>query len=928
MANPREINKLSLFLQGPGGIGKSKLLEECIKQAAPDSERYAVASRVYDLYETTNRDLTHLIELMTSDIFSAAQLGETYFQTYYASKKAYDDARNSPDASPQGIELKRQELIKAFREGLKLIAETKPVVLAFDTFEHIQNTPSGEWLLGQNPEGLRIPGVICLFASRTPLSTNSSNSSHIDYQVVGKLEDEEAKTFLQQYIERQERNKPHLPDDKDIKILNRLAGGNPLILTLALESGLGANKAADLTDEDFERACIEWANPHSQVIQTIDRKQIDHPFRQALMCAAFLNRRFNSNFIVRLKKTGYIDEPFNGDLFIEDPPAFFIKSRTNSGESQLHDIVAEWIRKYYLLEFFGNSEERVKGFYRNVLKWHDELINEEADVTKKNALRVEKLAYLLVLEAQADSFTSSPGLSKEFLKIVSPSIEEGRNLISEYQSLKSSGLNRLILNEFIENGSLRNGILDAFTFENQFLFLSLLGNIGRGSYLLEEAQVVWNEAINVANASGNPRLQAEGLFGLSGSLWQRDKKLALQKLDYVLNICLKNDAAYKMLPAIHHRIGFINRQKQDIETAIASYKEARKQCLTITPSDQTLLATIENDLGYASYLRGYRKQGITYVKRGKDVREVLLSKLDNSERQMDVGRSYNTLGELSRYEGAFLEAINYYNQSLQIFETLGSYEWQVKALTGRGEANRLRALQLKEKERQSFMDSARGDIRASINLCEKYSIIHEYPTTYRRQGRLIHDEANQKILGNSNEALKLLDEAQVWFEKGERFALETGNDLEELHCLKELAFLADDRATILQSSDPKLSEAIRLFEKKINENPPVFELPIFVSLLAIENGAFHYSTGDFDSALNLYKKGFIALASDPGYGSSCCEQYIPHLKRQILNLPPDLANNWCHSFIHEWRKRDEGSNLIPDDLHPDFSMWCEDQVVF
>ena len=91
-----------------------------------------------------------------------------------------------------------------------------------------------------------------------------------------------------------------------------------------------------------------------------------------------------------------------------------------------------------------------------------------------------------------------------------------------------------------------------------------------------------------------------------------------------------------------------------------------------------------------------------------------------------MGLSFNTLGQIKRFDGDLSAATGAYSEALEIFRKENAFIWQIRALHSRGEAHRRIATILYEQERnkarKEFEELARKDINECINLCIQHNI--------------------------------------------------------------------------------------------------------------------------------------------------------------------------------------------------------------
>ncbi len=381
------------------------------------------------------------------------------------------------------------------------------------------------------------------------------------------------------------------------------------------------------------------------------------------------------------------------------------------------------------------------------------------------------------------------------------------------------------------------------------------------------------------------------------------------------------------------------------------------------------MPTILNDMGYALSLTGKYKRGQARIEMAARFREenrdelakeiaAIVEKQAQAENREDerrlaqqkdileaqlyeatraLGTSYNTWGELFRYQGILDRATGYYAEALGIFKKLNAYYWQVMALSARGEAHRQLASNLYAQERQESSRHYDGlafkDIESSLTLCQDYGFVEISARGYRRMGRLLHDRFFRT--DDPDKQDRWLAESLTFLNKGLQAARDRNDVLEELEILAEIAFLGDDHARIYKDRHPGKSLPIkkrkeieknhvgrlrRGIKKHKEDEQVVYHFRVFENLLKLEDAALKYESDDYDKALKGYLDSFTGLAQDLGYGSARCHRHFNHLLECIRRLPDNESRKqWCKQFISRWEESvtDQDKSQTVAAAHPD-----------
>ena len=481
-----------------------------------------------------------------------------------------------------------------------------------------------------------------------------------------------------------------------------------------------------------------------------------------------------------------------------------------------------------------------------------------------------------------------------------------------------------------------------------------------------QAKAYYQEILALGEQNREYDWQLNAYFGLHNSTWQYDAQTSLQSY---LKPALEISEKYreKRLPQAQYEMGFVYRQMQNIDKAIEWYRQALESAIN-NEAGKPRKATILNDLGFAYTHNGeykiaeininaalqLRQQHLEEIQqqiedinsqlkslkepKQKDELHYQLTRLElkESDAKWRVGMAFNTMGEISRYQGKLEKAVYYYSEALDIFEEVDQYRWQAKALVARGEARRRMALESEKwhapTASKRYQKESLDDLEKGLYLCEKFRLVDERDTANRRMGRWLHDSASRLKSEDKDLAVKLLNEARRYFEQGLKFAKDSEDVLEELENLTEIAFLVDDLVEVagisselqIEEYQEDIKQLSDTLEKYRNDSTRIYQFEVFENLLRLEKGAFAFVQGKYDESLQFYLEGYKGLASDLGYGSARYQVHFGHLTGQIERLPDiELAKSWCDKFIEVWRNTTvNGSSQTLAQIHPDLVEWC------
>ncbi len=876
-----------LFIHGAGGIGKTWLLQKMMIMPEANQPDLLVAGELIDMYSTAN----HSVEGVQERIIAVLEniLGYQVFKKFRQSHSELQK-RVENGFHDEMLSGMRENLERDFIADCQKISEKKRVVLFFDTFERVQRDQVGFWALTKLIYSL--PNFYFVVASREEWKGNTVVHS----VALDEFTSEEAIAYFE--------TKKLTVSGSDGEVLNMIhqkANGHPLLIELALGWLSGdllesRDRLGELSSQDFEKALMAPLQEMGQGL--FGSPPLDEAVYQTILFMAHFNRRFSTSLLELFMEEKAIKiEDFRPKDILEklEEKYFFVKTRPD-GFIQLHDEMERLVNEYLWPDFdkFGDLRRELA---RIACQWYDSQIEQEKKNTNLLAdLKAEQLVYWIDVD-----------------------VEKADALLNDYSETFSFTLNNLLVVE------IKPEKIKKIPIEYRYRFAVDLGQRARRIYSYERGQQYWDIAINTAQQDKNTNQLIDAFLGLHNCTYQLDLKQSLKLLtEKVLPL---SEGNVSRRAKIYYELGFTYSGLQDVDNAIKWYSQAKEAASKFL--DREIMPTVLNDMGYAYVMKGDYKRAGYFVKEALNLRRAWLKEIvENSsknatersiqEAHVRVGMSYNTLGQIKRFDGDLSAATGAYSEALDIFKIENNFLWQIRALYSRGEAHRRIAATLHEQERKEaqkkFEDFALSDLTRSINLCNQYGIHAEKDTAYRRMGRLIHDQALRVVDGNFKKRLDLLGESQGYFEKALQIAVETNDVLEELENLTELAFLEDDRLDAIQRKKKHLSEKDKTNSRKVIDGLAkrlnkykdislgIAQIDVFQHLHLLEEGAYYYIVKDYETALEYYLKGFKGLASTSGYGTARYNQHIDHLFTQLRNLnDADEERRWCQAFMTLWQ---------------------------
>jgi tetratricopeptide (TPR) repeat protein len=238
-----------LFVIGKGGIGKTRLLEEIpnlVAQWCPGDEK-CVSSGLIDLYDTTKHSSDGIEDAIISGIASDAQ----HFQHYRAQRQKFEERRAAFIGGGRLAE-ERQALTRTFIENYNAIAQSRRVVLIFDTVETVQyEDEEVQKIIGQEVTGAEVrswlienlgklqnSAIILAGRADTPLfdDLEASLSVPVKRLDLGGFSEEETLAYFKAMSEFQPEIEELLSTYSNLpRIVHIYTAGRPIMLALTID---------------------------------------------------------------------------------------------------------------------------------------------------------------------------------------------------------------------------------------------------------------------------------------------------------------------------------------------------------------------------------------------------------------------------------------------------------------------------------------------------------------------------------------------------------------------------------------------------------------------------------------------------------------------------------------------------------------------
>jgi len=329
-----------LWFHGPRGVGKTRLLEEAslITKSLPAFLHIRWAGAL-DLYHVDYHSIPHL----QTAIVRALDPRQHFFERFWRAKAQYEHHREA--GFREDLNGDRLVLDAAFREDYRVFAQNVRPVIAFDTFERINDERDlfqklagdeplslGKWLLDFCQSA---PNSIFLLAGRSRPELSKA-SERIEFIPVEGFTRVDSSALLGSFLKKQPAYLQALRERASLDKLLQLTGGIPVELALAVEL--------------FSRGCL-----------LVEQLQSDNSLTEKILVDSFFDYEVPQNrpvFFLALARKG-----LTADLLHYLEPSWppeqcqqslgklastsLVKSRREGKELFLHDALYDLFDQYF-----------------------------------------------------------------------------------------------------------------------------------------------------------------------------------------------------------------------------------------------------------------------------------------------------------------------------------------------------------------------------------------------------------------------------------------------------------------------------------------------------------------------------------------------------------------------------------------------------
>jgi tetratricopeptide (TPR) repeat protein len=842
-----------LLLNGPGGIGKSRLLLELLQQQSRVAQLSKCSLIVFspvDFDDVALRSWPTFLKNL------ADQMSPSQFSDYYTQHDRYVRLEQQ-GADWDVIEDHHRYTVEAFIECYNSIVQEKISLLLLDTFEAIQATDLRFlWeilarlvntvviIAGRKVDQLERP-LIDLWGNEIvckkdlPPFSPAESEDYFDHTGIGASLDSELRE----------------------KIII-LTGGHPILIALAeywLRRDMPINHVISQSIEEIRSLSGTGLKDASEEFQAalvnniLNLTTID----QALLAMAYFHRRFNDEVLqIALEITSEQAQ----DISAEIQKFPFFKPRPGK-EYTLHDIMRELVLRYSwpVVDPHGLQRRRLAQRVRDqyyiphidVLAGQIKNIRSRKIDRKSIAIAKSQIedAYFLKWQLEADRLYYDMDLD----------VEEGYKYFDGLfgEALGSNYLRQCDL------------LLDAIDETELATYPQIRTNFmikhARRQWLSDKVEDRENAEKFLLEIYEKPNLDLSNKLEATSTLAGRTStsKDAIRWYSQCIKLAEKQ-GNLTIIARMYHYLGLAYRRSGQWDQARVWYEKARKKAEE--NKDERFVAEIISHLSYIERLEGYTDKAEKLCGLALSLRRLA----NASEREL--ARSYQIYGEVYSDMRMTPKALEHFEDAAEICRLIGAQQELALAM---GHIANIHRQQHRFEAIETYLDEAVKIYEKSNNISGLAAVFGEYGCEYRKRGREQYRKKGQDI-----EALKTYAESEAYLLKGLEYARQSNDIYREADILVDLAVLEYYRydATRKKRFEKSGKQYISLAEKIAKKHHYV----LFEGRSSELRGDFDRLDGDFQSAFIKHYASACELLAP--YPSERFHETIERVQRRVRDL--------------------------------------------
>ncbi len=373
-------------IQGVGGIGKTSILNEIIRQYK--NNQGLLVTQLIDFFDITLNTprgfLDKLLSLLPED-------SQSYFAAY---QKAKNRAEQIESAGLSGEIFKedREKVFQSFIECFNQLSEMKRIIILIDTFEMTHDNLRkwlAEWLPGLKNSAVVVAGRNNNEWQKTLEKTIPSESlTYIELEAFGMEETAELLKLPE---------KRHEVSDEELKKIHILTQGIPILLILAVDrqwpkslhgqkqpqkectlisENYTLNELKAMSSEKLEQA---RRSLRKELVTGVLHLVYLYPHAIAIILMSQIYKYFTAEMFSYLEN---LDTKKAKRILNEIEEWTFVKYNPISGSYWLHDLLREMITEF-VLDMIDPTGGKRKNLFDKTAKFYDKLLENIAEEKEK-----------------------------------------------------------------------------------------------------------------------------------------------------------------------------------------------------------------------------------------------------------------------------------------------------------------------------------------------------------------------------------------------------------------------------------------------------------------------------------------------------------------------------------------------------------------
>ncbi len=866
-----------LCINGPGGIGKTRLLQEVYRTLVTGDQRQTDTMLAYII--DFDNPTFHLPQNLGRAIAKMLSQEADIFQSYL---EGLMDLRQMEVAGISQKRLAQENLAvnRAFVHCFNKVSTQKEVVLLFDTTDALGGKLEVWYYLAKLLPEMQNCRLVIAGRDATPIGEILQN----DLKSVQTIELAPLGAKVSELYLQQKQEQLHITLETELaQKLILLAQGRPVLIDLAIEwqarnipltwlveSSLTELQNLSAEEQQKRRQEFEFhlVRHIADARLPIDRLTLVmsriYPIDEAMICKLFKNLT-----------------PEKAAVLFEEAKSYVFVKVLSDGRITLHDEMRRMVNEYLWPLVDPEGDRQVRDSKIAVEYFENEAQKLEVQIKAKANQQTDlgSSQELVDLESRLDLLTEqwvTHALKSEIEKgfgIYSKSLQKARNA-KKYNFAKK-------LEEIIQPYIVALDTPQLYEFK--MLHGRLLTDIGE----TEQAINLFKQLL--LEQQGDAERESDIYNALSVSEVQvGDFNAALTDQLKCYDLLKKLDKS-QFLPTVLNYIGYITRLSGRWQQAIQYYRQALEMALQT--GNVNTIASILNNLGYVLGMDGRYAEAIVYCNQAIDIWR-------SQHKEVLLGQGESTLGSIFGYKGDYDEAEALLERGIACFRKFEAMPNLVSTYTQLGIIYLTKGTDPLNPEQ---LKVARDNFDKAYSMAMKHHVVKEVPRILVKSS-YVYWELGQKTRARQNVSQ----------------AYEMGKEIHDLYVVFN-SLVAMAEYDYSEGNFEEIADYAEILKEEYEDKG--YKIPLFSGRMRRILGDIAFERQEHDLAFNYYADGLYFIAQHGGYGRYSIHRELEAMKQKLLALPPKTAEDWSLRFKKHWQWRE------PDEKYTFLVSWCDQQIV-